>query len=192
MSKCLRFCCHTSRLNPEVLLEFSRECLFLLRVSRDANPFKMDLHACRQWTVRQEVVESRIDQNLCSSLRSKGSALSYLLHPGSSGLDMGTIAVAHIQAQPGIIRNNIGCHASAFIDIMNPCGRLDVLAHQVESMREEFCRMYRTPSQPGSPCGMCPFSEKLNLHLVEGGRAVIADPAQRARMPVKRDVKINK
>src|SRR2546423_1050277 len=110
----------------------------------------MDLHACCQGTVRQEIVETGVDQDLCAGLSRKSSALGYLLHPGSRGFNMRSIFVAHIQAKPGIIRHDIRCHTTTLVDVMKPCSRLNVFSHQVEAMCEEFCRMHSTPPKPGT------------------------------------------
>src|SRR6266699_3733178 len=115
----------------------------------------MDLHACGQGTVRQEVIESGVDQDLCAGLSRKSSALGYLLHPGGRGLDMRAIAVTYVQAKPGIIRHDIRGQASTLVDVMKPRGRLNMFAHQIDAMGAEFCCMHSAPSKPGTPSSMC-------------------------------------
>src|SRR5436853_7354979 len=115
----------------------------------------MDLHACSQGTIRQEVIEAGVDQNFRPGLSRKSSTLSYVLHPDGRSFDMRAVFIAYIQANPGIIGYDIWCHPTTLIDIMQPCRRLNMFTHQVEAMREEFCRMHSTPPKPGSFCSMC-------------------------------------
>ena len=103
---------------------------------------------------------------------------------------MRAVAITHIQAKPGIIRHDIRCHPGALVDVMEPRSWLNMFAHQVDAMSEDFCRMYSAPPKPGAPRSMCAFPEELDLQLVDGGRSVGTDLGNRTRMPMQSDVKI--
>src|SRR5258708_13369178 len=101
----------------------------------------MGLHTLGERSVRQEVVEAGVNQDLCGGLSRKSRAFSYLLRPGSRCLNMGAIAVTYVQAKPGIIRHNIWCQSSTLVDIMDPPARFTILAHHVNPSRKSLCPM---------------------------------------------------
>src|SRR5258708_16536789 len=144
----------------------------------------MGLHTLGERSVRQEIVEAGVNQDLCGGLSRKSRAFSYLLRPGSRCLDMRAIAVTYIQAKPGIIRHNIWCQSSTLVDIMEPRGRFNMLAHQVNALGEKLCRMHSAPSKPGTSSGMRAFPKELDLHLVDRRRSKAGDLGGRNGIPM--------
>src|SRR5258708_6941086 len=100
----------------------------------------MGLHTRSERSVRQEVVEASVHQDPGGGLSRKSRAFSYLFRPGRRCLDMRAIAVTYIQTEPGIIRHDIRCQSGALVDVMEPRGRFNMFAHQVDAMGEKFCR----------------------------------------------------
>src|SRR5216683_6641503 len=126
----------------------------------------MDLHALGQWLIRQQIVETGIDQRLASGLGSQGRALDNLLDPGRRSRDMRAINIADIKADARVVWHNIGRLSAGLDDIVDTRGRLNMFAHEVDPMQAEFSGVHGAAAQPGRATSMRALAEKFDFDVV--------------------------
>src|SRR5215471_110270 len=170
-------------LGPGRALDSPRELLLLIRVFDRAEPLEVLLQQLRAGQIDQYLITAGLNREFRFDYGDAGRAIGDLAQPLQDNLHASALGIARPAPDLRVFGDDIR-HVAAFEDrVMHSNCRLDVLAQQVDAVREGFEAVHRAAPVPRVERCVRGLALELDYEIDQGLRAIHVGLGRSRRMP---------